>query len=303
MTAQAISDGIGHIGADLGRLFRDARHYQIVTLALLLAVNGIWNDFHASIPQFFAAITATLATQYIAGRIVGLDHFDFRSPLISGFSLTLLLRSNDIWLFALAGVIAIATKFIIRVNDKHIFNPANIAIVLLLLAAGDMVWVSPGQWGHEIWVMFMMACLGFMVLYRCGRMDISLFFMGAYAAILFGRAIWLGDPWAIPLHHMNSGTLLIFAFFMISDPKTIPDSRKGRFWFAAAVAALSLWLQIEFQVREGLFYALPVMCLCVPVMDKIWRGVRFEWGADNTPERTHDHESKTDSIYTYAKEG
>lgn len=299
MTAQTADGRISPAGVDLTRLFADARHYQILVLSLLLAVNGIWNDFHASIPQFLTAIAATLMTQYIAGRIVGLDHFDFRSPLISGCSLTLLLRANDIWIFALAGVIAIATKFMIRVNNKHIFNPANIAIVVLLLAAGDMVWVSPGQWGHEVWVMFMMACLGFMVLYRCGRMDISLYFMGVYAAILFGRAIWLGDPWAIPLHHMNSGALLIFAFFMISDPKTIPDTRKGRFWFAAAVATLALWLQIEFQIREGLFYALPVMCLFVPMLDRLWRGVRFEW----THNPVHPAGSETEMTCQNAKEG
>jgi hypothetical protein len=91
------------------------------------------------------AIGAALLTQIICVRLTGAP-LDLRSPLITGLSLSLLLRADALWLYATAGVIAIASKFLLRAGGKHIFNPAGFAIVLLLLASGG-VWISPGQWG------------------------------------------------------------------------------------------------------------------------------------------------------------
>ena len=59
-------------------------------------------------------------------------------------------------------------------------------------------------------------------------------FIAFYCALMFGRSIYLGEPMAIPLHRLESGALLLFTFFMISDPKTTPDSRAGRVLFAGA---------------------------------------------------------------------
>ena len=49
-------------------------------------------------------------------------------------------------LAACAAAIAISSKFLIRYRGKHVFNPANVAIVLMMLAS-EHVWVSSGQWG------------------------------------------------------------------------------------------------------------------------------------------------------------
>ena len=84
---------------------------------------------------------------------------------------------------------------------------------------------------------FAIACMGTLVVTRAARADVTLAFLAAYAGVLFGWAAWLGQPVAIPLHRLQSGALLLFAFFMISDPKTTPDSRAGRVVFAVLVAA------------------------------------------------------------------
>jgi Na+-translocating ferredoxin:NAD+ oxidoreductase RnfD subunit len=63
-----------------------------------------------------------------------------------------------------------------------------------------------------------------MVIHRAMRSDVSYAFILTFAAILFARALWLGDPWTIPLKQLQSRALLLFTFFMISDPKTTPDS-------------------------------------------------------------------------------
>ena len=66
-----------------------------------------------------------------------LPTFDPKSALISGLSLCLLLRTNLVALAALAGVVAIASKFVLRFHDKHLFNPTNFALVAMMLATGS----------------------------------------------------------------------------------------------------------------------------------------------------------------------
>ena len=110
---------------------RDARDWQALVLATLLAVQVGWLDFGASVAQAAVTIAAALATQALASRLVG-QRFDMRSPLITGLSLSLLLRSHDSALWAAAGVAAIGSKYLIRVRGRHVFNPACFAIVLAL---------------------------------------------------------------------------------------------------------------------------------------------------------------------------
>src|SRR5262249_56118432 len=128
---------------------------------------------------------------------------------------------------------------------------AGCAIVVLLLAS-EGVWISPGQWGTSVWLVSALAFAAILVLHAARRTDIALFFLGSHAALLFARAAWLGDPLAIPLHQLQSGSLLIFAFFMISDPRTTPDSRLGRFIFALSVALRGHYLTFLMQLRPAL---------------------------------------------------
>ena len=261
----------------LHRLQRtDARHYQIVALASLLVFNLAFIDFGARPLSSALAIFSSLATQIVCTRIFALPHLDLRSPLITGLSLSLLLRADEPWLHAIAGVIAIGSKFILRVDGKHVWNPAGLAIVVLLFASHG-VWISPGQWGTSVWLVSALAFAAILVLHAARRTDITLFFLGSHAALLFARAAWLGDPLAIPLHQLQSGSLLIFCFFMISDPRTAPDSRLGRFLFAFAVAASAHWLAFFMQMRPALYVALIVLSPLVLLIDKLLPAQRFTW--------------------------
>ena len=166
----------------------DARHYQIAALSTLLIFNLGWLDFGARPLNSALAIGSALATQAICTRLFALPHFDPRSPLITGLSLSLLLRADEPWLHALAGVIAIGSKFVLRIDGKHIWNPAGFAIVVLLFTSGG-VWISPGQWGSTVW--FGGAARASSPSWCCSaarRSDIAIFFLGSHAALLFARA-------------------------------------------------------------------------------------------------------------------
>jgi Na+-translocating ferredoxin:NAD+ oxidoreductase RnfD subunit len=95
--------------------------------------------------------------------------------------------------------------------------------------------------------------------------------------LLLSRAWYLGDPLAIPLHQIQSGSLLIFALFMITDPRSTPDSRVGRLIFAAGVAVLAHLFLFRWQIRENVFYALVLVSCATPIIDRIWPGPRFAW--------------------------
>jgi enediyne biosynthesis protein E5 len=254
----------------------DARHCQIAALSTLLVFNLGWLDFGARPLNSMLAIGGALATQALCTYWFALPKFDPRSPLITGLSLSLLLRAEDPWLHALAATIAIGSKFVLRIDGKHIWNPAGFAIVVLLFTANG-VWISPGQWGSAVWFAALLSFFAILVLHAARRSDVAIFFLGSHAALLVARAWWLGDPLAIPIHQLQSGSLLIFSFFMISDPRTTPDSRLGRFIFAASVALLGHYLTFFMQMRPALYVALIALSPLILLIDKILPAERFAW--------------------------
>ena len=260
----------------LARATRDPRHFQIAVLASLLAWGTLGLDLEVR-PAVAAAILAVCLLVQLAGtRLAGLPRFDARSALISSLSLTLLLRTDSLAVAVFAAVVTIGGKFVVRVGGKHVFNPTNLGLVAALLAT-DRAWVSPGQWGSAAVAAFAVACLGLVVVRRAARSDVTWAFLGFYGAVVFGRALWLGDPLAIPLHHLANGAFVIFAFFMISDPKTTPDSRAGRVLFALLVALGAGWVHFALFRPNGLLWALACAAPLVPVLDRLLPGLRYRW--------------------------
>ncbi|HEV2063655.1 MAG TPA: RnfABCDGE type electron transport complex subunit D, partial [Thermoanaerobaculia bacterium] len=230
---------------------RDPRFFQIAALAGLLAYGMVFRGFDVGPIRVALILGAAIASQYACTRIFRLPSFDPKSALISGLSLCLLLRAGDPRLAVLAAALAVTSKFVLRWNGKHVFNPTNFAIAALLLWT-DGAWVSPGQWGSAAFFAFLIACAGILVVTRAERADVTAAFLGAWLLLLFGRSLWLGEPLAIPVHRLESGALLLFAFFMISDPRTTPDSRAGRILFAALVAAVAWHIQFRLFRTNGL---------------------------------------------------
>ncbi len=255
---------------------RDPRYYQVAVLASLLAFGIAVLDFGIRWQNAAAILLTAQAVQFIGTRAAGLPRFDPLSALITSLSLTLLLRTEFVALAMLAAIIAIGSKFLIRVRGKHVFNPANVALVTLMLTS-DYAWVSSGQWGSAAIGAFALACLGFLVLTRAKRAETTIAFLAFYGMLLFGRALWLGDPLSIPVHQMQNGALLIFAFFMISDPKTTPNSPFGRVLFASIVAGIAFTIQFVFYVPNGPILALIASAPLVPLIDALLRGTHYRW--------------------------
>jgi Na+-transporting NADH:ubiquinone oxidoreductase subunit NqrB len=270
----------------------DPRGAQIAVLSGLIAWGSLALEFGFGWERALVTIGSALAVQALGNRWRG-ESFEPRSALISALSLILLLRSADIGFCAAAAMIAVGSKFVIRARGRHVFNPTNIAIVSLLLTT-DAVWVSSGQWGSEALAVATLVAAACWVLPRV-RGDVTIAFVATWCALLFGRAWWLGDPLAIPLHQLSSGTLFVFAAFMLSDPRTIPNARAGRIVFAVGIALAGYVGRFVFFEPDALLFSLAGAALFVPWLDRWLPGSEFRWpSSSHTSTRSRERKENID---------
>ena len=243
---------------------RDPRWLQIAFLATFLFVGLAARDFpiwHA--PLLFAA---ALGTQLLCTRLLKLDNVGVLSDVITACGLTLLLRSDVWWIPPLAAIAAIASKFTLRIRGRHFLNPANLGICAAMLATPH-AWCSPAQWGEGGLLLLWMLALGCMVAHRAFRSDVSLAFLGSWVLLRAARVLYLGQRAPVLLHQLESGGLLLFTYFMISDPKTTPRGRAARIAFAVTVAAGAFALQHVAYAQNPLLWALFLCAPLVPLLD------------------------------------
>jgi Na+-transporting NADH:ubiquinone oxidoreductase subunit NqrB len=254
----------------------DPRLLQIVSLGALLAAGALLRDFSLRPAQTGLTFAAALAVQRLSWIARPQVHRSYRSAFITALSLSLLLRADNPIAHPAAAAAAIASKSLFRVRGKHLFNPATFGIVFALLFLPG-TWISPGQWGQDVALGGWMVALGVMVTTRVNRGDISWAFLAAYIGALALRIAYFGQRWAVLGHDLANGALLLFAFFMISDPMTGPNDRGGRIAHAAVVAALAYAWQFRLYATNGFIWALLIAAPAVPLWDALWPAPKFDW--------------------------
>ncbi len=277
-------------------IFTDSRIFQILSLGILFA-GGVWfRDFSLRPAQIVLTFAAALATQRLTWRFYPLAARSYRSAIITSLSVTLLLRADSLFVHPMAAAAAIGSKSLIRVRGKHLFNPATFGVIFALVTLPG-TWVSAGQWGHDVALAGWLVALGVLVTERARRGDISWSFLAFHLGTIALRVAWLGQRFAVWEHQLSNGALLLFAFFMISDPMTGPNHRWGRLSHSALVAAIAYWWQFRLYSTNGLIWALFVAAPMVPVWDLIWRAPKFEWnheGENHGADRLEASDSTAD---------
>lgn len=263
---------------------RDPRLLQIAFLSSFLVSGMGWLGFEVPPWQPPLLILAACVTQWAMTRLMRVAPSGYLSPLITSLGLSLLLRTDSLWVGPFAAAVAISSKFVLRVRGKHLFNPTNLGLVVAMLLTSH-AWCSPSQWGHSavLWAWF--AAFGLAVAHRSFRSDVSLAFLLAWVALKAARIFYLGAPWASLEHQLSAGGLILFAFFMISDPKTTPDHRWGRVLYALAVAALAFCLLHGLWWQNALLWSLCLLSPLTPLIDWLMPSSRFQWPGGNTLER------------------
>ncbi len=266
----------GLLSAARALLPRDARAFQILFLAVLMTTGVVLRDFSLHPLQIALALAAGLATQAFWLNRLGLEQRGFLSAIVTCCGVALLLRSDTLWAHPLVAALAMSSKFTLRIRGKHLYNPANFGVIAaIVLVPGT--WVSPGQWGNELAFAVWLFMFGTIVTTRARRLDVSWMFLGAFLGLVALRITLLGQSWAIWWHQLGNGALLLFAFFMISDPMTIPDRRGPRIAYALIVAAGAVaWQYLLFR-PNALIWALFLATPLVPLLDRLFPGDRFSW--------------------------
>lgn len=262
----------------------DPRYFQVIFQAIFLTYGIFWLEWNADWLNYGTSIAGCLFFQYAADSITSkrlMTLQEFRrwgfSILISAMGLCLLLKTGHWYTTLLACFFTVTSKYIFRFNHKHIFNPSAFGIIATILVTKD-AWLSPGQWGNNAIIFFSAITLGTIVVTKVQKLDVSLAFLLTFIGLLYWRQVYvLGWPLDYLMHSVTTGSLLLFTFFMISDPRTSPNHPVARIIWAGLIAFVSFYLSAFKWKYNTPVWVLVAAAPLVPVLDKILKAEIFQW--------------------------
>jgi Na+-transporting NADH:ubiquinone oxidoreductase subunit NqrB len=286
----------------IAMLFQDPRDYQLIFLVFFLFIGIYSHDLTLNLTGLVIVLLACSGTQILCLALSNLQQLSqnrqinpsspdnsvsyqvtqflsrtsLKSAMITALGLGLLLRTNSPITMGLAGSLAIGSKFLLRWGDKHFFNPANFGIIATLTLTND-AWVSPGQWGNSGWYVGVFVATGALILKRVGRWETTAAFLITYISLEAVYYTWLGWSFDVLLHQIMRGSLLLFAFFMITDPRSIPNHNLSRLIWAILLGMISWILQDYFYLKTAPFWALFMLSPLTLLFDTFWPASQFSW--------------------------
>jgi Na+-transporting NADH:ubiquinone oxidoreductase subunit NqrB len=242
--------------AALKRFFSpNNRYLSPLLITCVLLVGQLSYGILESYTRTLLAIGTSLVAELILGRLYLGKWPNLSSAYISGISVGILLRSPAFWPYALCALISVMSKYVLRVHNRHIWNPSNFGIsVLFVLASGTVAGLSI-QWGNFVWPMLVIWVLGSAIIYRLQRFHISATYVVSFLAFAFLRSWITGNPWQAEISPITGPMYQLFIFFMVTDPKTTVRSKTGQCVVVFLVALVEMLLRLH-QVVYAPFYAL-----------------------------------------------
>jgi len=225
------------------------------------------------------AIVLAIITELVLGRIFFGKWLNLASAYITGISVGILVRSPAYWPYALCSVISIMSKYVLRVRGRHLWNPSNFGIAVLLFLAADTMAVLSIQWGNNYYSLLVIWILGSIIIWRARRFHISATYVVSFFLFAFLRSWITGDPWQAEVAPITGPMYQLFVFFMVTDPKTTVRSRAGQCVVAFCVALAEFFLRLDQVVYApifALFFVGPVANLI-----EIWWDSRKQLAVDD----------------------
>jgi enediyne biosynthesis protein E5 len=225
----------------------DKRYLAPVLVTIVLLVGQLTFGFLESWSRTFLAIATAMAVEIVLARLFSGQWPHLASSYISGISVGMLVRSPAVWPYALCSAISITSKYVLRVDGRHIWNPSNFGIVAMLLLAADTVASLSVQWGNMLLPMVVVWCFGTVIIHSLGRFHITATYVVSF--LLFGliRSLVTGHPFVSEIAPITGPMYQLFIFFMITDPKTTVRSYRGQCLVAFLVAAVeAIFRLLEF---------------------------------------------------------
>jgi len=235
------------------RFSLDNRYIAPLFITTILVVGHFAYGILESYERTALAIVSALVAELILGRIFFGKWINLASAYISGISVGILLRSPAFWPYALCSVLSIMSKYVLRVKGRHLWNPSNFGICVLLFLAPETVAALTIQWGNFIWPLLVIWILGSVIIWRAKRIHISITYVLAFLAFAFLRSWITGDPWRSEISPITGPMYQLFVFFMITDPKTTVRSKKWQCIVVLLVAFVEMLLRLNHVVYAPLY--------------------------------------------------
>ena len=237
------------------RIRFDNRYVAPLFITCILLVGHLSYGILESYDKTALAIAAAIVAELILGRIFFGKWLNLASAYITGISVGILVRSPAYWPFLLCSVISIMSKYVLRVKGRHIWNPSNFGIAVLLFLAPETMAILSIQWGNNLWPIIVIWTLGSIIIWRARRFHISATYVVSFFLFAFIRSWITGDPWQSEVAPITGPMYQLFVFFMITDPKTTVRTRVGQCLVAFCVALAEFFLRLN-QVVYAPIYAL-----------------------------------------------
>ena len=233
----------------------DRRYLAPMLITLVLVAGQLSFGFLESWSRTALAIVTAIVFEMVLGRTFLGIWPHLASAYVTGISVGILVRSPEYWPYALCSAISIASKYLIRVDGRHIFNPSNLGIVAMLLLASDTVASLSVQWGNNLLPLVVVWFFGAAIIASVGRFHITFTYVVSFIVFSFVRAGITGHPWLSEVAPLTGPMYQLFIFFMITDPKTTVHSTRGQVLVAFLVAVVEAILRLM-ELVNAPFYAL-----------------------------------------------
>ncbi len=257
----------------------DARFIAPIFITLILLAGQLSFGILESYPQTLAAIAISVALEMTLGKIFTGKIPHLASAYITGISVGILIRSPFFWPFILCAALSITSKYVLRLKDRHVWNPSNFGVSAMLFLAPFAVASLSIQWGNNIWALLTIWMIGSIIIYRLKRFHITLTYVVSFLVFSLLRSFVTDHAFLAEVAPITGPMYQLFVFFMITDPKTtIRTSVKAQCVFAFVVAAVESVLRL-FEVVHAPYYALFLVGPIATIVDVYW----LSRGANESP--------------------
>jgi len=247
----------------------DPRYPVSFLITLILVVGEARYGILGGYDRLVAALGVSTATELVLSRWLRGRVANVQSAYITGISLALLIKppAHLLWPFALGGFLAIASKYVLQFRGRHLWNPSNFAISLLVVVAPASVAVLSQQWGNDLATNAVIWCFGLLIASRVRMLHVTLAYVPCFVALAGMRSMITGGPLLAEIAPLTGPMYQLFVFFMITDPKTTVSSVRGRIVVAAAVALVEAGIRLAGDLHVGalasLYPAPPILALAI----------------------------------------
>jgi Na+-translocating ferredoxin:NAD+ oxidoreductase RnfD subunit len=188
--------------------------------------------------QLALAIGSAMVTELALGRLFFRKWPHLASAYVTGISVAIIIQSPFLWTYAVCSVISIASKYVLRIKDRHPWNPSNFGISSLLLLAPAAATALSVQFGNSYWAMGVIWVLGSVIIWRLKRFHICATYAISFVLFSLVRAAIEHQPFLTEVAPITGPPYQLFIFFMITDPKSTVHARIPQMVVAFLVAAV-----------------------------------------------------------------